>query len=96
MGGLGGLTRHLGSRWGRHGIRVNAICPGFIDTPFIGETWTPERLDGVRRDIALGRLGRPEEIAQVALFLASDAASYVTGTTIVADGGWTTHFAKYL
>ena len=95
-GGLVGLTRHLAGRWGRHGIRVNAICPGFIDTPFIGAAWTPERLEAVRRDIALGRLGRPEEIAQVALFLASDAAGYVTGTTIVADGGWTTHFARYL
>jgi NAD(P)-dependent dehydrogenase (short-subunit alcohol dehydrogenase family) len=93
--GLVGLTRHLASAWGRHGIRVNAICPGFIDTPFIGPGWTEKRLDAVRRDIALGRLGRAEEIAGVAAFLASDAASYVTGVALVVDGGWTTHFAKY-
>ena len=93
--GLVGLTRHLASAWGRHGVRVNAICPGFIETPFIGPGWTEERLDAVRRDIALGRLGRAEEIASVAVFLASDAASYVTGTALIADGGWTTHFAKY-
>lgn len=77
------------------GIRVNAICPGFIMTPFIGEKWTTERLESLKQDIALGRLGDPKEIAQVALFLASDDASYITGTAIIADGGWTTHFAKY-
>lgn len=93
--GLVGLTRHLASAWGRHGIRVNAICPGFIETPFIGPGWTEERLDAVRRDIALGRLGQADEIAGVAVFLASDDASYVTGVALVADGGWTTHFAKY-
>ena len=93
--GLVGLTRHLASRWGKYGIRVNAICPGFIVTPFIGKRWTPQRLEAVKGDIALGRLGDPREIAQVALFLASDEASYVTGAAVVADGGWTTHFAKY-
>ncbi len=94
-GGIVGLTRNLASQWGQYGIRVNAICPGFIKTPFIGDWWTEERLEAVQRDVALGRLGNPEEIAQVALFLASDESSYVTGTAIVADGGWTTHFAKY-
>jgi NAD(P)-dependent dehydrogenase (short-subunit alcohol dehydrogenase family) len=94
-GGLVGLTRHLASRYGRHNIRVNAICPGFIQTPFIGGYWTKERLKSVRADTALQRLGTPEEIARVALFLASDESSYVTGATIVADGGWTTHFARY-
>lgn len=94
-GGLVGLTRHLASAWGRHGIRVNAICPGFIDTAFIGADWTEEKLSAIRRDIALGRLGVPEEIASVALFLASDDASYVTGAAIVADGGWTIHFTDY-
>ncbi|NLO08233.1 MAG: SDR family oxidoreductase [candidate division WS1 bacterium] len=93
--GLVGLTRSLASRWGRHAIRVNAICPGFIETPFIGPHWTQQRLDDVRHDIALGRLGQPEEIARVALFLASDDASYVTGAAIIADGGWTIHFDKY-
>ena len=93
--GLVGLTRHLASQWGKYGIRVNAICPGFIMTPFIGKKWTTERLESLKQDIALCRLGDPKEIAQVALFLASDDASYITGTAIIADGGWTTHFAKY-
>lgn len=93
--GLVGLTRHLASRWGRDGIRVNAICPGFIKTPFIGKSWTAKRLELLRRDIALGRLGSAEEIASVALFLASAESSYVTGTMIIADGGWTSHCVKY-
>lgn len=90
-----GLTRHLASRWGRYGIRVNALCPGFVQTPFIGPAWTEERLQAVTRDIALGRLADPMEIARVALFLASDEASYITGAALVADGGWTIHFVKY-
>ncbi len=93
--GLIGLTRHLASRWGRYGIRVNAICPGFIETPFIGAGWSAEKLAQVRGRTALGRLGTPEEIARVALFLASDDASYVTGAAIVADGGWTIHFTDH-
>jgi len=64
-------------------------------TPFIGANWTTERLKVLKRDIALGRLGDPKEVAQVALFLASNEASYITGAAIVVDGGWTTHFAKY-
>ena len=94
-GGVVGLTRNLASQWGKHGIRVNALCPGFIMTPFIGEYWTQQRLKAMKRDIALGRLGTPEEMARVALFLASDESSYVTGATIVADGGWTVHYSKY-
>jgi len=93
--GLVGLTRHLASLWGQHGIRVNAVCPGFIQTRFIGSKWTPDRVEALHRDIALGRVGRAEEIASVALFLASDESSYVTGAAIVADGGWTMHYAKY-
>jgi len=93
--GLIGLTRYLASRWGRDGIRVNAICPGFIKTPFIGKAWTDEKLESIKRDTALGRLGSAEEMASVALFLASEESSYVTGTMIIADGGWTSHYVKY-
>jgi len=93
--GLVGLTRHLASAWGHDGIRVNALCPGFIRTPFIGEYWTEERLRKVRGDTALGRLGEAQEVAKAALFLASDDSSYVTGTTLVVDGGWTVHYRKY-
>jgi NAD(P)-dependent dehydrogenase (short-subunit alcohol dehydrogenase family) len=80
---------------GRHGIRVNAIAPGTIDTPMLQRDLSGmnvEEADAFRRRVeeanALGRIGRPEEIAQVAVYLASDASSYVTGTTIVADGGF--------
>lgn len=93
--GLVGLARNLASQWGRHGIRVNAVCPGFIMTPFIGEYWTEQRLAEVKRDIALGRVGEAEEIARVILFLSSELSSYVTGSMIVADGGWTIHYSKY-
>ncbi len=93
--GLIGLTRDLASRWGRHGIRVNAVCPGFIETPFIGSDWSVEELAEVRRRTALERFGTPEEIARVALFLASEDSSYVTGAAIVADGGWTIHFTHH-
>jgi NAD(P)-dependent dehydrogenase (short-subunit alcohol dehydrogenase family) len=93
--GLVGLTRSLASRFGKYNIRVNAICPGFIVTPFIGPGWTKQSLESVKADVALGRLGKPEEIAQVALFLASGESSYVTGAAIVADGGWTIHYARY-
>jgi NAD(P)-dependent dehydrogenase (short-subunit alcohol dehydrogenase family) len=94
-GGLVGLTRHLASKWGEYDIRVNAICPGFIETPFIGPKWTDARMQRLKSDIALGRPGTPEEIAQVVAFLASGAASYITGATIPVDGGWTIHFNKY-
>jgi len=90
--GLVGLTRHLASAWGEDNIRVNAICPGFIETPFIGSGWTQRRLAKLRQRIALGRLGTAEEIAAVALFLASDESSYVTGSALVADGGWSIHY----
>ena len=90
--GLVGLTRHLASAWGEHNIRVNAVCPGFIETPFIGGGWTERRLAKLLRRIALGRLGGPEEIAGVALFLACDESSYVTGAALVADGGWSIHY----
>ncbi len=93
--GLIGLARHLASPWGRHGIRVNALCPGFIETPFIGSGWSAEELAEVRRRTALGRFGTPEEIARVALFLASDDSAYITGAAIVADGGWTIHFTDH-
>ncbi len=89
-GGVVGLTRALATRYGPEGIRANCICPGWVDTPF-------HRLDHVpgRRALRdrwvdrtpLGRLGRPEEVANVALFLASDESAFVTGQAIVVDGG---------
>jgi NAD(P)-dependent dehydrogenase (short-subunit alcohol dehydrogenase family) len=87
------LTKNMAIDYGRLGIRVNCICPGFIDTPMFRTV-----ILGGMGDIAekyrerhqLGRFGRPEEIASAALFLASDDASFVTGHALVVDGGYTT------
>lgn len=93
--GLVAAARALAVEVGRHGIRVNAIAPGTIDTPMLERDLSGMNveeagsfLDKVRRANALGRIGDVSEIASVLVFLASDAASYVTGTVIVADGGF--------
>jgi NAD(P)-dependent dehydrogenase (short-subunit alcohol dehydrogenase family) len=92
-GGVVLLTRNMAIDYGRKGIRVNAICPGFIETPLFEEVFGMEGLADVRakvRDASqLGRFGAPMEIANAALFLASDEASYVTGHSLVVDGGFT-------
>lgn len=87
-GGIIALTRVMAVDYGKYGIRVNCICPGAIDTPMIAPAL---ELPGVLerfQDSPLGRVGRPEEIAYAALFLASDEASYVTGLIMPVDGGW--------
>lgn len=86
---LDSLTRSQAAQFGKHGVRVNAVAPGLIIT----EMWeegrkTPGLAEGLAGHIALGRWGEPEEISSVVAFLASDAASYVTGQTIVVDGGF--------
>ena len=70
-----------------HNIRVNAIAPGYIVTPGMLQLDKPERIQAMSRHIPLGRLGRPEDIVGGAIYLASDASSYVTGETLVIDGG---------
>lgn len=86
--GAFGLTRTLGQAWAREGIRVNGIAPGFVDTKITKVTTeNPERLKGVLRQVPLGRLGEPEDMGDVALFLASPLASYIVGQTIPVDGG---------
>jgi NAD(P)-dependent dehydrogenase (short-subunit alcohol dehydrogenase family) len=83
------LTRSVAIDYGQHGIRCNAVCPGAIDTPtFQAIKANPYELADREARTALGRIGRPEEIASAVAFLASTDASYITGTTLVVDGGW--------
>lgn len=86
--GVLGLTRTLGDAWGREGVRVNSIAPGMIDTKMTKVTTDhPDRLNAALKTISLGRLGQPEDVANMALFLASPLSSYITGQTLVVDGG---------
>jgi meso-butanediol dehydrogenase / (S,S)-butanediol dehydrogenase / diacetyl reductase len=90
-GGVVLLTKNVAIDYGRMGIRCNTICPGFIDTPLLQQVLgpMPDFQADIERQIKLGRLGQPEEIAAAASFLASDDASYMTGQTLVVDGGYT-------
>ena len=86
--GAVGLTKTLGAAWARDGIRVNGLAPGLVDTKLTKVTTENEaRLQGALRSIPQRRLGTPQDMAGVALFLASPLAAYVTGQTIIADGG---------
>src|SRR5580698_2975526 len=86
-GGLITFTKSLAKELAPHGIRVNAVSPGVIDTPFHEVFSTPEMIAGFVKTIPLGRVGKSEECAQVIAFLASEAASYVVGETIEINGG---------
>jgi hypothetical protein len=84
-----GLTRELAGQWGRRGIRVNAIVPGWFDTEMTDGLFTNEKSAAwVRRNTMLGRGGATGEVDGALLFLASPASSYVTGHALVVDGGW--------
>lgn len=86
--GVVGLSRLAAKDHAEDGIRVNAVCPGYIATPMTVETLA-ERGEGIRRRTPLGREGQPEEIAELVAFLCSDRASYITGAAYAADGGFT-------
>jgi NAD(P)-dependent dehydrogenase (short-subunit alcohol dehydrogenase family) len=89
-GGVAALTRIAAVQYGAQGVRVNCICPGSVDTPMTVGAWsTPEAQRRIQRSVPLQRVAQPEEIASVAAFLLSDAASDVTGQTIAVDGGAT-------
>ncbi len=86
--GVDAITRNLSVEWGRHGIRVNGIAPGPIeDTEGMKRLLIPELKEKLQRRIPLQRFGRIEDIENAAIFLASDAASYINGVTLVVDGG---------
>src|SRR3954447_12069073 len=86
-GGLITLTKSMAKEFAPHGIRVNAVSPGVIDTPFHEVFSTPQMIEGMVKTIPLGRTGRSMECATVIAFLASDAASYVVGETVEVNGG---------
>ena len=89
-GGLVNLTRELAAEWGRRGVRVNALAPGWFESEMTAEMFADERsMAWVRRKAPMGRGGEPHELDGALLFLASDASSYVTGQVLVVDGGWT-------
>jgi len=89
-GGLINLTRTVAIEYGQFNIRCNCVCPGAIETPALAPVLEmPGTRDAFDRAIPMGRLGRPQEIANVVVFLASDLASFVNGAAFVADGGQT-------
>ena len=87
--GLNGLTRALAVELGPYGINVNAVAPGYIDTELTRKNNSPAEIEAIERSIPLGRLGLAEEVASMVAFLCSAESSYLTGQTLVVDGGYT-------
>lgn len=82
------LTRTIAANWGRRGVRANVLCPGGVETPMTKEMFArPEVLEMVTRTAPLGRVAQPQELAATVAFLVSDDSSYLTGATLVVDGG---------
>ncbi len=85
-----GFTKAMAIEWGKAGIRVNTICPTFIRTPLTASTFEqPDKVKWIEEKIKLGRIGEVEDIMGAVVFLASDASSMITGTSLLIDGGWT-------
>jgi len=85
--GLIGLTRSLALEFGRHGIRVNAVAPGVVDTEMPRGVMTEAQIQAAAEAAPLGRIATPEDVAEVIVFLASDASRHITGQTIHVNGG---------
>ena len=89
-GGLVNLTRHLAAEWARGGVRVNALAPGYFESEMTQDLFTDERLHAwATRQTPMRRTGREGELDGALLYLASDASSFVTGSVLAVDGGWT-------
>ena len=86
-----GLTQSAALEYASRGIRINAVCPGTIETPMVADMLAkePDAMKDILRDQPIGRLGRPEEIAAAVLWLCSPGASLVIGHALVVDGGYT-------
>jgi NAD(P)-dependent dehydrogenase (short-subunit alcohol dehydrogenase family) len=86
-------TKSAALEYARRGIRVNAVCPTMVNTPMADEirNFAADELDALIATIPMGRMGEPEEVAEAVLWLCSDAASYITGHSLLVDGG---HYAR--
>lgn len=88
-GGIIGMTETLAIEWAPLGININVVAPGAIDTPMVSDSELPkEAMDAMLANIPLKRMGKPEEVSAMVVFLASNESSYVTGATFYVDGGW--------
>ena len=88
--GVAMMTRTMACEWAQHGLRVNALAPGYVETPMVRRREAAGKLsrERLQRRIPMGRLAKPEEIAEAGWFLCSPAASYITGAVLSVDGGW--------
>lgn len=91
--GVSQMTKALAVEWAAHGVRVNAIAPGYTETPMLRSVFNSGRVDeqAIVRRTPMGRLAEPQEMADMALFLASPQAKYITGQIMAVDGGWTAY-----